>query len=69
MAENDLSLKEQLLILDFWAHGMDIRQEFGPEKLRAIPGLEEVILAVSKLPAQIGWGDEPDEGSDEALGA
>ena len=49
------------MILQFWAHGIDIAQKFSAEQLRAVPGLEEAIAAVSKLPREIGWEDEPQE--------
>lgn len=58
-----LSPAEEMMILQFWAHGMDIAQKFSTEQIRAVPGLEEAIAAVSELPKEIGWGDEPQKSS------
>lgn len=58
-----LGLDEEMMILQFWAHGIDIAQKFSADQLRAVPGLEEAIAAVSRLPREIGWGDEPQESS------
>jgi hypothetical protein len=59
----ELSPEEDIMILQFWAHGIDITQKFSAEKLRAVPGLEEAIAAVSGLPREIGWSDEPRKSS------
>ncbi|MEE1613336.1 hypothetical protein [Microvirga sp. CF3016] len=58
-----LNPDEEMMILQFWAHGMDIAQKFSTEQIRAVPGLEEAIAAVSVLPKEIGWGDEPQKSS------
>jgi len=55
----EIALDEELMILQFWAHGVDILHRFSQEQLQAVPGLKEAIDAVSKLPDEIGWGDEP----------
>ncbi|MDF2812793.1 MAG: hypothetical protein K0S56_3824 [Microvirga sp.] len=51
----DLTLEEELQVLGFWAHGMDIFTQFSPEKIASIRGLSEAIEAARKLPAAIGW--------------
>ncbi len=60
----ELNLEEQMMVLDFWAHGMDILLKFSPEKISAVPGLKEAIAAASVLPAAVGWGDEPGDVAD-----
>lgn len=56
-----LSSNEQLMILEFWAHGTDILNQFTEEQIAAVPGLREAIEAVRTLPEQIGWGGTVDE--------
>ena len=58
-----LTPDDEMMILQFWAHGIDIAQKFSAEQLRAVPGLEAAIEAVLDLPKEIGWGDEPGEAS------
>ncbi|WP_134498836.1 hypothetical protein [Microvirga pakistanensis] len=58
-AKAELGLKEELMILQFWALGRAILQKFSQEQIQAVPGLKEAIDAVSGLPGEIGWGDEP----------
>ena len=58
----ELGLKEELMILMFWAHSIDIRRKLTPEQIRAVAGLEEIIEAASHLPDAIGWGDESRSG-------
>ncbi|UVF18882.1 hypothetical protein HPT29_020785 [Microvirga terrae] len=38
-----LTPDDEMMILQFWAHGIDIAQKFSAEQLRAVPGLEEAI--------------------------
>jgi hypothetical protein len=59
--EKELSLDEKMMILDFWAHGMDIALKFTEEQIKAVRGLKEAIDATSVLPAAIGWDDEAEE--------
>jgi hypothetical protein len=54
----ELNLQEELSILQFWAYGKDLSRRLGPEKLRAVKGLDTAIKAVSCLPAAIGWDDD-----------
>ncbi len=58
----ELSLDEELMILMFWAQGIDILQRLGKERVKAIPELQKAIEAVSHLPHAIGWDDEPQRG-------
>jgi hypothetical protein len=62
-AKSELGLNEELMVLQFWAHGMDIRQKFSKEQIRAVPSLGKAIAAVSRLSDEIGWGDEPQRSS------
>jgi hypothetical protein len=59
--EKELSLDEKMMVLDFWAHGMDIALKFTEEQIKAVRGLKEAIDATSVLPAAIGWDDEAEE--------
>lgn len=58
-AKAKLGLNEELMILQFWAQGIDILQMFSEEQLQAVPSLKRAIEATSGLPSEIGWGDEP----------
>jgi len=51
-------LDDEIRILEFWAHGMNILQALSEEKIASVPGLKQAIEAVSGLPDAIGWGDE-----------
>ncbi|MBO1906552.1 hypothetical protein J4G37_16795, partial [Microvirga sp. 3-52] len=55
------ALDEKMMVLDFWAHGMDIALKFTDEQIKAVRGLKEAIDATSVLPAAIGWDDETEE--------
>lgn len=63
MAQNreELGLDEKMMVLDFWAHGMDIALKFTEEQIRSVRGLKEAIEATSALPAAIGWEDDAEE--------
>ena len=50
-----------MMVLDFWAHGMDIALKFTDEQIRSVGGLKEAIEATSGLPAAIGWEDDAEE--------
>jgi hypothetical protein len=50
---------EIMLVLRFWARGMEILQNLTPEQIDAVPGLREAINSASELPAAIGWDDKP----------
>ena len=63
-ANVELSPDEELLILKLWVYGTDIRRTFREEQLEAVPGLREIVEAVSHLPDAIGWGDEPPPNDD-----
>jgi hypothetical protein len=58
-ARVELSLEEELMILLFWAHGIDLARKLSQEQLQALPELKRAIDAVSGLPDVIGWGDKP----------
>jgi hypothetical protein len=57
-ARVELTLEETMMVLDFWAHGMNILQTFPEEKIVAVQGLREAIEAISILPDSVGFGDE-----------
>jgi hypothetical protein len=63
MAQNreELGLDEKMMVLDFWAHGMDIALKFTEGQIRSVRGLKEAIEATSALPAAIGWEDDAEE--------
>jgi hypothetical protein len=63
MAQNreELGLDEKMMVLDFWAHGMDIALKFTEGQIRSVRGLKEAIEATSALPAAIGWEDDAAE--------
>ena len=63
MAQNreELSLDEKMMVLDFWAHGMDIALKFTEEQIRSVRGLKEAIEATSAPPAATGWEDDAEE--------
>jgi hypothetical protein len=44
--------------------GPGIRRTFREEQLEAVPGLKEIVEAISHLPDAIGWGDEPPPSDD-----
>jgi hypothetical protein len=60
-SKEELGLDEKMMVLDFWAHGMDIALKFTEEQIRSVRGLKEAIDATSVLPAAIGWEDEAEE--------
>jgi len=55
----ELSLEERMMVLDLWAHGVDIRQKFTEDKIKVVPGLKEILDVTSALPGAVGWGDDP----------
>jgi hypothetical protein len=38
-----LTLEQELQILQFWAHGMDIFSRFSAETIASVPGLNEAL--------------------------
>jgi hypothetical protein len=59
-ANVELSLEQQLMILNFWAHGVDISRKLSTEQIQAVPGLRQALDAAAGLPDSIGWGEEQD---------
>jgi hypothetical protein len=57
-AKTELGLNQEMMILQFWAQGIDILQTFSEDQLRAVPSLKKAIEIASRLPHEIGWGDE-----------
>jgi hypothetical protein len=44
--EVELGDSETMMVLRFWAQGVDILQKFTKEQVMAVPGLKEAIYAV-----------------------
>jgi hypothetical protein len=56
----EIDVEQELLLLQFWAIGVEILRKFTPDQLRSVPGVEEAIGYTSTIPTAIGWGDEPE---------
>ena len=54
----ELSIDQEILLLQFWALSIDIARRLPAETCRAIGGLQLSLDAAATIPAAIGWEDD-----------
>jgi hypothetical protein len=55
---DELSIDQEILLLQFWALSVEIARRLPAELRDAIGGLEASLDAAAAIPAAIGWEDD-----------
>ncbi len=60
MATVELSIDQEILLLQFWALSVEVARRIPADTCRAVGGLQAALDGAATIPVAIGWEDDVD---------